>query len=43
MLERAVSGEQTGADQAGWRAARACGLKPWNSIQVSRVIERTGS
>jgi hypothetical protein len=26
MLERIVSGGQTGADQAGWRAARAYGL-----------------
>jgi hypothetical protein len=26
MLERVVSGGQTGVDQAGWRAARACGL-----------------
>ena len=26
MLERVVSGGQTGADQAGWRAARACGI-----------------
>jgi Circularly permutated YpsA SLOG family len=26
MLERIVSGGQTGADQAGWRAARAVGL-----------------
>jgi hypothetical protein len=27
MIERVISGGQTGADQAGWRAARACGLK----------------
>src|SRR4051794_27751768 len=26
MLERVVSGGQTGADQAGLRAARACGI-----------------
>ncbi len=26
MLERVVSGGQTGADQAGWRAAKAVGL-----------------
>jgi hypothetical protein len=26
MIERLLSGGQTGADQAGWRAARACGL-----------------
>jgi predicted Rossmann-fold nucleotide-binding protein len=26
MLERIVSGGQTGADQAGWRAARASGI-----------------
>ena len=26
MLERVISGGQTGADQAGWRAARACGI-----------------
>jgi Circularly permutated YpsA SLOG family len=26
MLERVVSGGQTGADQAGWRAARAVGI-----------------
>jgi hypothetical protein len=26
MLERVVTGGQTGADQAGWRAARACGI-----------------
>jgi hypothetical protein len=27
MLELILTGGQTGADQAGWRAARACGLK----------------
>jgi hypothetical protein len=27
MLERVVSGGQTGADQAGWRAAKAVGLE----------------
>jgi hypothetical protein len=27
MIQRVISGGQTGADQAGWRAARACGLK----------------
>ncbi len=43
MLERVVSGGQTGADQAGWLAAQACGMKPWNATQVSSVIERTGS
>jgi hypothetical protein len=26
MLEKVISGGQTGADQAGWRAARFCGL-----------------
>ena len=26
MLEKIVSGGQTGADQGGWRAAVACGL-----------------
>ena len=26
MLERIVSGGQTGADQAGWRAAKALGI-----------------
>jgi Circularly permutated YpsA SLOG family len=26
VLDRVVSGGQTGADQAGWRAARAVGL-----------------
>jgi Circularly permutated YpsA SLOG family len=26
MLDRVLSGGQTGADQAGWRSARACGL-----------------
>jgi hypothetical protein len=26
MLERVITGGQTGADQAGWRAARACGI-----------------
>jgi hypothetical protein len=26
MLERVISGGQTGADQAGWRAARSAGL-----------------
>lgn len=26
MLERVISGGQTGADQAGWRAARAAGI-----------------
>jgi len=26
MLERVISGGQTGADQAGWRAARASGI-----------------
>lgn len=27
MIERVVSGGQTGADQAGWRAAKACGIE----------------
>lgn len=27
MLELVISGGQTGADQAGWHAAEACGLK----------------
>jgi hypothetical protein len=26
MIERVISGGQTGADQAGWRAARAAGI-----------------
>jgi hypothetical protein len=26
MIERVISGGQRGADQAGWRAARACGI-----------------
>jgi hypothetical protein len=26
MLERVITGGQTGADQAGWRAAKACGI-----------------
>ena len=26
MLERVISGGQRGADQAGWRTARACGI-----------------
>jgi hypothetical protein len=26
MLERIITGGQTGADQAGWRAARAAGI-----------------
>lgn len=26
MLDRVISGGQTGADQAGWRAAKACGI-----------------
>jgi hypothetical protein len=26
MLERVATGGQTGADQAGWRAVRACGI-----------------
>jgi len=26
MLERIITGGQTGADQAGWRAASACGI-----------------
>ena len=26
MLEKIVTGGQTGADQAGWRAAGACGI-----------------
>jgi hypothetical protein len=26
MLERVVSGGQTGSDQAGWRAAKLCGI-----------------
>ena len=26
MLERVITGGQTGADQAGWRAAKACGV-----------------
>ena len=26
MLDKVVSGGQTGADQGGWRAARACGV-----------------
>jgi hypothetical protein len=26
MVQRVITGGQTGADQAGWRAARACGI-----------------
>ena len=26
MISRVISGGQTGADQAGWRAAKRCGI-----------------
>jgi predicted Rossmann-fold nucleotide-binding protein len=28
MITMVISGGQTGADQAGWRAAEACGIPP---------------
>jgi hypothetical protein len=34
MLERVITGGQTGADQAGWRAARACGIATGGSMPM---------
>jgi hypothetical protein len=39
MLEKIISGGQTGADQAGWRAARAFGLITGGSIPKGFLTE----
>jgi hypothetical protein len=39
MLERVVSGGQTGADQAGWRAAKALGIATGGWMPVGFVTE----
>jgi Circularly permutated YpsA SLOG family len=39
MLERIVSGGQSGADQAGWRAARALGIATGGWMPVGLLTE----
>jgi Circularly permutated YpsA SLOG family len=39
VLERVVSGGQTGADQAGWRAARASGIAIGGWMPADFLIE----
>jgi Circularly permutated YpsA SLOG family len=39
VLDRVVSGGQTGADQAGWRAARASGIAPGGWMPVGFLTE----
>jgi Circularly permutated YpsA SLOG family len=39
MLERVISGGQTGADQAGWRAARACGIPTGGFMPLGFLTE----
>ena len=39
MLERVISGGQTGVDQAGWRAARACGIPTGGSMPLGFLTE----
>jgi len=34
MLERVVSGGQTGADQGGWRAARVAGIATGGGCRI---------
>ncbi len=39
MLDRVISGGQTGADQAGWRAARACGVPTGGFMPLGFLTE----
>src|SRR4051812_43140136 len=39
MLERVISGGQTGADQAGWRAARAFGIPTGGAMPKGFLTE----
>jgi hypothetical protein len=39
MLDRIISGGQTGADQAGWRAARACGVPTGGFMPLGFLTE----
>ena len=39
MLERVISGGQTGADQAGWRAARAYGIPTGGAMPKGFLTE----
>src|SRR4051812_31809938 len=39
MLERIISGGQTGADQAGWRAARAYGIPTGGAMPKGFLTE----
>ena len=39
VLDRIISGGQTGADQAGWRAARACGIPTGGAMPKGFLTE----
>jgi hypothetical protein len=39
MLERILSGGQTGADQAGWRAAKAAGIPTGGAMPLGFLTE----
>jgi hypothetical protein len=39
MLDRVISGGQSGADQAGWRAARAAGITTGGSMPKGWLTE----
>jgi hypothetical protein len=39
MIERVIAGGQTGADQAGWRAARASGIATWGFMPLGFLTE----
>jgi hypothetical protein len=39
MLDRVLSGGQTGADQAGWRAAKACGIPTGGFMPLGFLTE----
>ncbi len=40
MLEKVISGGQTGADQAGWRAAKLCGLATGGWMPLGFMTEQ---
>jgi hypothetical protein len=39
MIERVISGGQTGADQAGWRAAKAAGIQTGGCMPLGYLTE----
>jgi hypothetical protein len=38
MLDRVISGGQTGADQAGWRAAKQCGISTGSLLGTEKIV-----